>query len=132
MYYYSCTLSFYFLPEFQIVSLRLGDHIPMTIMLHLLTNFVAAVEGELLSKFIGQGKQSKRTASKASDDQDSTDDDSSDEELTADKLLMEGCEISFKREELQRKKRRLSDAEIKLRTFTRKRKLTSQDNSTTQ
>ena len=101
------------------MSLRLGDHVPMIIMLHLLTNFVTAVEGELITKFIGQAKERKQSATEVSSDEADSDEEGG--VLTAEMLLMEDGEISFKRENLHQKKKRLMVAERELKTFTSKR-----------
>ena len=90
----------------------------MTIMLHLLTNFVNDVEGGLISKFIGQERRKTKSVNETSSDE--ADSDEEDADLTPEVLLREDAEISFKREDLQQKKQRLMEAERKLKTFTSK------------
>ena len=93
----------------------------MAIMLHLSTDFVAAVEKGLIMKFVGQGKTwSNDSATDAS--RDETDDGEEDEVLTAELLLTEDREISFQRQNLEKKKQRLMDAERRLQKFSIRRK----------
>ena len=69
--------------------------------------------------FIGQAKERKQSATEVSSDEADSDEEGG--VLTAEMLLMEDGEISFKRENLHQKKKRLMVAERELKTFTSKR-----------
>ncbi|XP_062503491.1 interferon-induced GTP-binding protein Mx3-like [Corticium candelabrum] len=107
---------------FRIVSLRLGDHIPMAIMLHLLTNFVKDVETRLISKLVGFDGKRQKTSNDEDISSNESDSDKEEDALTIDMLVCEDANVALKRKTLKQKKQRLLDAQKELKTFTIKRK----------
>ena len=104
------------------MSLRLGDHIPMAIMLHLLTNFVKDVETRLISKLVGSDGKRQKTSNDEDISSNGPDSDREEDALTIDMLVCEDANVALKRKTLKQKKQRLLDAQKELKTFTIKRK----------